>query len=1146
MRKEIERFIEGKNNGLFLLDSPTGFGKTTAVVDYIEDFIKNNSNSKKRIFFFTNLKMNLPWKELKKRLGDELFYEKCIVLDSFGDQVINNWKYVKIDKPKVILNSDEYKILKKNMELYEETISELENINDDKTKKIRKQHLNNIKNAIIEKYEPEFREFIKKNYFYGKLPVEKHSFIKKYEWFSKLYPSSIMERYKVIFLSTAKFVNAIDSFYRMPYYFYEDDIINNTIVFIDEFDASKETLLNNIIEQDIKIQVDLVKLFLNIYYSINNIKLPKKILKVSEKLNDVINEGYDWKKPEEIIQLIIKTFNEKYKKYNFDLLVKSEGLEDQKAFLFDDGKSLAILKDNSKKNIYVDHKGVNDYIKLYADNSGSGSTKIQNLISDLHYCIDYFIRGTVFIAKNYLNLKNGSLQKNESDYTIEETIMTVISVFNISEEFVESLFKRAIEFNNGDDLNNKNYDEDNFMRKGFKFIEISDDRKHDLQSKFHSFSFHTTPEDIILKMARKANVVGISATASLPTVIGNYDISYFKKKLGDNYYNVSDEGKLRITKSFNDRLKIYDEQNININVVPIDEDINELSYRDKTEDIINKKLFLDEDMKDKHNKILEQLNETDTGNKNESKFYYAYIKYKLGLVYKYYGINNDIKSFLVFLNFSVTNEKNIKPAELKNLFKDIAKENSFDYVEPKFIASENFDENFTQTKDILKEGKRIFWISTYKTIGTGKNIQYDIPEVVIQNIVKDDDSRNDKDFDGIYLSTPTNLLQNLRFDSTNKYYDLSKYLFQQEYLHLKAEEDKLDYYKLKQNVKRGFKKIFYNLEDIYYKTNGDYLFGTAQIIIQAVGRICRCRNKNKNIHILTDLEIIKRMKKIKKTLDEGLYNKEFLALVNKEYKDEIIDLEKYSNQNKQTYSDIRKRAWRVRDNETNVKEWKDLRDYVLRNPTTNNIDEKYRKYYFEFNEEVKGYAYHKDCKYDFDYLNLHDNDCQEQVSEENCNLPTLLYQKNSEELFSKNGFAKNFDKGKFVMSESLYQQVYKGALGEVIGREILEKEGIELEEIKDPSMYELFDFKMKGKDIYFDFKNWCYYLTEHDKQCEKIRNKLKRVKGAKCFIVNLMSVNKNHMLQKIDDTIYLVPYLIDRESGEVSSKIIDFICESIN
>ena len=32
------------------------------------------------------------------------------------------------------------------MELYEETISELENINDDKTKKIRKQHLNNIKN----------------------------------------------------------------------------------------------------------------------------------------------------------------------------------------------------------------------------------------------------------------------------------------------------------------------------------------------------------------------------------------------------------------------------------------------------------------------------------------------------------------------------------------------------------------------------------------------------------------------------------------------------------------------------------------------------------------------------------------------------------------------------------------------------------------------------------------------------------------------------------------------------------------------------------------------------------------------------------------------------------------------------------------
>ena len=42
-----------------------------------------------------------------------------------------------------------------------------------------------------------------------------------------------------------------------------------------------------------------------------------------------------------------------------------------------------------------------------------------------------------------------------------------------------------------------------------------------------------------------------------------------------------------------------------------------------------------------------------------------------------------------------------------------------------------------------------------------------------------------------------------------------------------------------------------------------------------------------------------------------------------------------------------------------------------------------------------------------------------------------------------------------------------------------------------------------------------------------------------------MSVNKNHLLQKIDDTIYLIPYLIDRESGDVDNASIDFINENL-
>ena len=40
MEKTLEKLISNNNRGLFLLDPPTGFGKTTAVVDLIKRFLK--------------------------------------------------------------------------------------------------------------------------------------------------------------------------------------------------------------------------------------------------------------------------------------------------------------------------------------------------------------------------------------------------------------------------------------------------------------------------------------------------------------------------------------------------------------------------------------------------------------------------------------------------------------------------------------------------------------------------------------------------------------------------------------------------------------------------------------------------------------------------------------------------------------------------------------------------------------------------------------------------------------------------------------------------------------------------------------------------------------------------------------------------
>ena len=94
MYKAIQNYCNnGNNNGLFLLDMPTGYEKTYSVLKYIYEASLDESNSKKRFFFITTLKKNLPIEELKKRFTDadqlDKFNEKFLFIDANADCVID-------------------------------------------------------------------------------------------------------------------------------------------------------------------------------------------------------------------------------------------------------------------------------------------------------------------------------------------------------------------------------------------------------------------------------------------------------------------------------------------------------------------------------------------------------------------------------------------------------------------------------------------------------------------------------------------------------------------------------------------------------------------------------------------------------------------------------------------------------------------------------------------------------------------------------------------------------------------------------------------------------------------------------------------------------------------------------------------------
>lgn len=92
MKQAIVNFCKSMDTGLFLLDMPTGFGKTYSVLDFMVDNYDAPEFKDKKIFFVTTLKKNLPDKELREHFakrGKADDYDKyCLRIEANADMVV--------------------------------------------------------------------------------------------------------------------------------------------------------------------------------------------------------------------------------------------------------------------------------------------------------------------------------------------------------------------------------------------------------------------------------------------------------------------------------------------------------------------------------------------------------------------------------------------------------------------------------------------------------------------------------------------------------------------------------------------------------------------------------------------------------------------------------------------------------------------------------------------------------------------------------------------------------------------------------------------------------------------------------------------------------------------------------------------------
>lgn len=1156
-------------NGLLLFDPPTGSGKTYNVLKWIFENYKTHCKEGRKIFFITNLKKNLPLEDLKndhfaknKKVDD--FNKHVLFLDSNMGFVLKNFDDIKDSIPEYFSKLQAFRSLRNQVRL----------VNNLKSSNKFKDVLNAAENELRNKYEPEFRRrlelYLKENYPNKKERLKAIKTEPNLKWVGTLYPSVFSSERKIFFLSISKFYAQNSTLVEPSYHFINHDITKDAIIFIDEIDATKDSILSNIIEKGKRQRIDYIHLFNEIYWALSNNTLPVDFLEHSQNRQQQIDKGYNYKDLKDIETILKSMATEIVEKYNVNYSFKTTmapNVSRERNLLFHDFQYHAVYRNNHKYiEIDTDFDKRMNLLHFTNNKPVDNSQNIITLLNQIKGYVSYFQGAVKSLAQNYqeaINERRIASTSKESEYAYDLALSTVLEEFRLEGKYKAFIMDSILSERDNPNPSDKNKSQIRYdfsvYENGFRYYDFIDDEQHETITKTFIYDFNSTPEKFLLKLAEKAKVIGISATANIETVTGNYDISYLKKQLGTSFFELSDNEK--------EHLKNYiHKQNENYKDVTI-HPIWIKNYSTETE-VVEGFLKLIED---------EELVRHIIGKMDNSNPFIQNRYLRIAQAFDKFLLYQDIKAMLCLLNKEPKKwDANLRSTTLEEIFDILIEKHnaqkSFTQKDDdtnelvysvknsyRIINSADFDLKKEDFTDRLHRGQKLFLISMYQTVGAGQNLQY-----VSSNTAELVDVRSSElpkfnfdktDINAIYLDKPTHLIQliNKQLDEEG----FIRYLFQLEFL---LEAGRISMATIKSEVTRAFENLMASLNSngipkrskasLYNDYNIKQHY--SKFIIQAIGRICRTNLKAKNIYILADDELQNHIASF--DIENNVVLKEFKALVSSCSKntaqietDEVF-VNKAIMANRKTLSRILRfirRDWEWR--EKDIKEWQQLRELCLIYPTMTRESAKdlirVLDVYVELPSLGNNYSYEEENDFQSIKIDFR-NKLPAKVSEVSARLQSMLSISGLKEHFEGKQYATQFNNGAFMLSPVLFHNIYKGALGEEAGRYIFENElRIPLEEMPKEH-FELFDFRIKETDIYVDFKHWQEY-TEFDASTiqDKILKKLTKVNGSTALIVNVLVVNNYMTITDIDGKIVEIGNLYDEENKRYNAKAITKILE---
>ena len=948
IKDALLHYVRTCKRGLVIAPLPTAVGKTysscQAIAEYIEslaDMVKDTltTNVVSKIVWVTALIKVLPEKDLR-----EAFKKRGLDYDSLVLRVKSNKDcikdYLNTHISCTFPDIEEYKFQSswRKMERYLNDIDFYNKDNSAGGKKMLEElerNFNKEENSFRRNIRKMLRMVVSANNMdpsNTKITVEELIYNNpEFKWISDIYPQAREKNYKVLLMTTKKLVLSKTMFVKgQPYL--SEDWLNNSIIFIDEFDSTKPEINGHIMEEIAEMMnnqgiEDFKKLFNAIVAG----------LKDDDAFDDrtfaVINSEKRIKSKNQLLEIADKLMKE----YHTGITFRTEkGKNEQKRdFLYYCSSWITTHKEDGKNTLYG--KLLKKNVELFFDTKNKEKDEkietdvflIRKMIDDINSFIRKFITFIYACADDYMK----AWKEDERNYGMEisqnEALNTLLHKFNgLEKERREALL--TFYMKRQGDMVNKKYDVPySYYRFGASFYLLENGPNHNEDTIFTMGRIPETPENILSYMANNALVIGLSATADCPNNLGNYNLKYVRNEIKnedengewhDNFHNVIEDFP-ELADAIKEELKFKyqkyhcenSDEKITIDARHPLPNTYDLSEQDTT--VIES--YLPQNKKAKQlakalatsiNKAIEHL--PDSVKEEKTDFFFSRY-FNIARVIFNFTSNRSHQSCLC-LNMMLPGADNTALSEnaikefvdsinkyYKHTLEDWGKSDTYgshnENVELFVLRSNNFEEQKQLFFDNLQKGKRLFILSTFATVGAGINLQHPICDWVKPFLVKldahEERDLTKKDIDELAILNITNIVVNIN--------DWDDFTWKEQMTNIGQLEEAyesgiISFNDKKNQVNLGFRAIFG--EGKQYRSNilkdvDDVDLQATHWVIQVDGRTKRTLWRNKIQTIYIDENILRKLNEdyLQKHID--FHSEEMKAML-KLKKDYIRTMEK--------------------------------------------------------------------------------------------------------------------------------------------------------------------------------------------------------------------------------------------------------------